>query len=114
MRPSESASAGRRKGTAGASAGPRSLAGASKSPAGIQQPPQRQEGGVMGKRSETFDPITMLAVYVPGAEGFGTRCAGFIMPRGKTGFEAFDAADRTLGIFPTAKSAAGAITEMAS
>lgn len=68
----------------------------------------------MGRRAEPFEPVTsMLAVYVPGARGRGTRCAGFIMPRGKTGFEAFDAADRTLGIFPTAKNAADAVSAAA-
>ena len=32
------------------------------------------------------------------------------MSRGKLGFEAFDVDDRSLGLFPTAKAAAGAIS----
>jgi hypothetical protein len=38
----------------------------------------------------------------------GRRCLGFLMSRGKAGVEAFDAADRSLGIFPDQKSAASA------
>jgi hypothetical protein len=66
----------------------------------------------MRKRAKDFmpDPTEMLAVYTPDKGGHGTCCVGFILPRGKTGFEAFDVADRTLGIFPTTKSAADAIS----
>jgi hypothetical protein len=63
------------------------------------------------KRSETFDPVTAWAVYLPGTGGFGTRCIGHIVSRGKTGFEGFNADDKSLGIFPTTKSAADAVTE---
>jgi hypothetical protein len=39
----------------------------------------------------------------------GGRCLGFIMPRGKVGFEAFDYGDFSLGFFPTPQDAANAI-----
>ena len=43
----------------------------------------------------SFPSPTMLAVYD------GQRCLGHIIARGKTGFEAFDADDRSVGIFRT-------------
>jgi hypothetical protein len=36
----------------------------------------------------------------------GRRCIGFVLPRGRSGWEAFDANDVSLGRFPTAKEAA--------
>ena len=39
----------------------------------------------------------------------GRRCLGFIMPRGKAGFEAFDDGDFSLGLFPTPQDAADAV-----
>jgi hypothetical protein len=38
----------------------------------------------------------------------GRRCVGFILDRGKTGFEAFDQDDKSLGFFSTTKQAADA------
>jgi hypothetical protein len=35
----------------------------------------------------------------------GRRCVGFILPRGKTGFEAFDRDERSRGLFPTQQDA---------
>jgi hypothetical protein len=66
----------------------------------------------MCKRAKDFvpDPMTMLSVYVPGADGRSTRCMGFIMSRGKAGFEAFDANDRSLGLYPNQKGAADALS----
>lgn len=49
-----------------------------------------------------------LAVYD------GQTCVGFLLPRGKVGFEAFDAADKSLGTFPDMKSAADAVCEAMS
>ena len=43
----------------------------------------------------------------------GKRCLGFILPRGKTGFEAFNDADRSLGLFPTSQDAADAVLDTA-
>jgi hypothetical protein len=45
-----------------------------------------------------------LAVYD------GQTCLGFLLPRGKSGVEAFDAADKSIGIFPNMKMAADAIS----
>jgi hypothetical protein len=39
----------------------------------------------------------------------GSRCLGFILPRGKAGFQAFDYGDFSLGFFPTQQGAADAI-----
>ena len=41
----------------------------------------------------------------------GQRCCGHVISRGRDGFEAFDLDDRTRGVFPTQKAAAGALME---
>src|SRR5215472_7877990 len=41
----------------------------------------------------------------------GRECVGFVISRGKLGFEAFTADQHSLGIFPNQKGAADAITE---
>jgi hypothetical protein len=41
----------------------------------------------------------------------GAACLGFILARGKLGFEAFTADERSLGIYPNQHSAADAITK---
>jgi hypothetical protein len=48
-----------------------------------------------------------LAVYA------GQTCLGHILPRAD-GFEAFGADDHALGVFPTQKAAADAVSEAAS
>jgi hypothetical protein len=40
----------------------------------------------------------------------GRALLGFILARGKSGWEAFDADQRTLGIYPTQRDAADAIS----
>jgi hypothetical protein len=54
------------------------------------------------------DKPTLVSVYD------GTTCLGCILGRGPDGFEAFDAVERSLGIFPTMKAAADAISAEAS
>jgi hypothetical protein len=39
----------------------------------------------------------------------GRICRGFVIARGKRGFEAFDSDERSLGLFPTQREAANAI-----
>ena len=39
----------------------------------------------------------------------GRECIGHILKRGPKGFEAFSRDDESLGLFPTAKAAAGAL-----
>ena len=39
----------------------------------------------------------------------GRACLGHVRGRGKAGFEAFDADNRSLGIFPSRRDAAAAI-----
>ena len=58
-------------------------------------------------RTELSDPMIALSVYD------GSRCIGFMMPRGRQGVEAFDADDRSLGFFADQKSAADAISAAA-
>jgi len=41
----------------------------------------------------------------------GRECVGFVISRGKLGFEAFTADQHSLGIYPNQKGAADAITE---
>jgi hypothetical protein len=69
----------------------------------------------MRKRAKNFvpDPVQMLSVYVPGAGGHSTVCCGFIMLRGKAGFEAFDA-DKSIGVYRTMKDAADALSKAAA
>jgi hypothetical protein len=51
----------------------------------------------------TADKAALLSVFD------GRPCAGFILERGKLGFEAFDADQHSLGTFPTVREAAAAI-----
>jgi hypothetical protein len=39
----------------------------------------------------------------------GRECIGFILARGRTGFEAFDRNERSAGLFPTQQAAAAAL-----
>jgi hypothetical protein len=41
----------------------------------------------------------------------GRGCRGFILARGKAGFEALDREEKSLGLFPTQREAAAAIME---
>jgi hypothetical protein len=50
----------------------------------------------------------MVSVYE------GRTCAGFILNRGRLGFEAFTADHRSLGTYPTQRAAADALMEPAS
>ena len=54
--------------------------------------------------SEAFKPA-LLSVYS------GRDCIGFVLNRGKVGYEALDANEKSLGIFPTERAAADAISE---
>jgi hypothetical protein len=56
-------------------------------------------------REATFDPCKCLAVFS------GQQCVGHLLRRGKLGVEAFDADDKSLGIFPDQRSAANALTK---
>jgi hypothetical protein len=42
----------------------------------------------------------------------GRECLGFVLARGKLGFEAIDREQNSLGIFPTQRAAAAAIMEI--
>jgi hypothetical protein len=39
----------------------------------------------------------------------GRQCVGFILARGKSGFEAFDCDERSVGLYPTQCAAAAAL-----
>ena len=61
------------------------------------------------KRPEAHSSdLSCLAIYD------GQRCAGFVLPHGKAGVEAFDAKDRSLGVFPDLKTAADAVSRARS
>jgi hypothetical protein len=49
---------------------------------------------------------TLLAVFD------GRECAGFILARGVSGWEAFSADQKSLGLFPTQREAASALDEV--
>jgi hypothetical protein len=56
----------------------------------------------------------MTAVPKPAAAAMltvndGQKCIGHIIARGKTGYEAFDVNDRSLGLYPSVKAAAAAV-----
>ena len=54
-------------------------------------------------RQELSDRPGILSVYS------GQECAGFLLSRGKSAVEAFNAANKSLGIFRTQQAAANAI-----
>ena len=64
-------------------------------------------GEIVSEANPEDSVFQALAVYD------GSRCIGYLMPRGKTGVEAFDANTRSLGIFPTMKAAADAVSQAA-
>jgi hypothetical protein len=41
----------------------------------------------------------------------GRACLGFVLSRGRAGFEAFDCEERSLGLYPAAPAAANAICD---
>jgi hypothetical protein len=43
----------------------------------------------------------------------GRRCIGFVMKRGRTGFQAYDDGEKSLGLFPTAQDGVDAVLEAA-
>jgi hypothetical protein len=49
----------------------------------------------------------MISVYS------GRECLGHVLARGKSGFQAFDVDDRSLGIYRTRSEAIAAVTEAA-
>ena len=53
----------------------------------------------------TFSRQKTQAVYS------GRECLGRIVCRGKLGFEAYDSAERSLGVFPDLKRAADAVSD---
>jgi hypothetical protein len=57
------------------------------------------------RRGREQPTAKMLSVY------HGQRCVGFILPRGKLGFEAFDTDERSLGLYATQKLTADALSD---
>jgi hypothetical protein len=55
------------------------------------------------QREATLRPTAVQSVFD------GRQCCGHVLSRGKLGFEAVDADDCSLGVFPTAEAAARAI-----
>jgi hypothetical protein len=52
-------------------------------------------------------PSNWLAIYN------GTACIGHALWRGKTGVEAFNVDDKSIGLFPTLKDATAALASLA-
>jgi hypothetical protein len=69
--------------------------------------PHAVQAGELGREAKSPRAIC-LSVYD------GQTCIGFLLTRGPAGIEAFDADDKSLGIFPNQKSAADAISKAAS
>jgi NUMOD1 domain-containing protein len=44
----------------------------------------------------------------------GRQCLGHVIGRGKLGFEAFDRDDKSLGVFPSIRDAANALSPVSS
>jgi hypothetical protein len=59
------------------------------------------------RNADLPDSMNALGVYV------GSKCIGFLLPRGRQGVEAFGADDRSLGVFPDQKHAADAVSAAA-
>jgi hypothetical protein len=53
---------------------------------------------------KTFSTATLLSVYD------GRHCVGFVLPRGKVGFEAFDHNEQSCGLFATQELAIAALS----
>jgi hypothetical protein len=56
----------------------------------------------MPDRSRTEQSAPMISIYD------GRQCVGFVVERGRSGFEAFTAGERSLGMFKTRDAAIGA------
>jgi hypothetical protein len=56
-------------------------------------------------RLEAHHPL--MSIYV------GRRCIGFVLARGREGFEAFDRRERSLGLYPSRVAAVAAIPDTA-
>jgi len=50
-------------------------------------------------------PPSVVSVYD------GRECVGFVFARGKTGYEAFNRDERSVGVFKTQREAVGAIPD---
>jgi hypothetical protein len=59
-------------------------------------------GGMTGAPIPT---TPMVSVYS------GRQCVGFILARGKLGFECFDADQKSLGTYPTQRAAVAALPD---
>ena len=58
--------------------------------------------GRPGQGSQSFRLVSVTS---------GRDCIGHVVCRGKLGFEGFNAADESIGVFPTLKDAANAVTD---
>jgi hypothetical protein len=98
-------SAGRRPGNAREVARRKAAGPATDSVNGLHA--DSQAGGPESRGAKS-PRATCLSVYA------GQTCIGFLLTRGSASIEAFDADDKSLGIFPDQKSAADAISKAAS
>jgi hypothetical protein len=69
----------------------------------VREPHGSAKAGELKRPEVSQTAMSMLAVYD------GRTCIGHLLMRGKAGVEAFDADDRSLGLYPDLKAAAAAI-----
>jgi hypothetical protein len=69
---------------------------------------------VMSRRSEKFDVLKALAVYVPGHDGRGASCIGHLVTRARYHIEALDASVKSIGTFADQDSAVAALLKGAA
>jgi hypothetical protein len=78
-----------------------------RSPAAAEQRARPRRVGQRGSKTTDTDSRSALqSVYD------GQRCIGFLV-RGRSGIEAYDAAERSLGTYPNLKNAADAVSDAA-
>jgi hypothetical protein len=77
-----------------------------RSPAAAEQRARPRRVGQRGSKTDTDSHSALQSVYD------GQRCIGFLV-RGRSGIEAYDAAERSLGTYPNLKNAADAVSDAA-
>jgi hypothetical protein len=70
-----------------------------------REPRAGVSAGELRSREATFLRRSCLAAVFA-----GQTCIGFLLSRGKLGFEAFDHDEHSLGVFPSMKLAAAAVS----
>ncbi len=75
---------------------------------------RRPRARISSVRSRSRQAIPEDFIFQASAVYAGQRCLGHILSRGKAGVEAFDADDRSLGLYLDQKAAADAVARAAA